>query len=416
VAWAGSRAPATAGSGATSRSKEVLARYLRARFEREAMITAKLQHPAIVPIYEAGTWPDGSAFYAMRLVSGGTLAEAIEKTRTLEDRLALLPYVLALTEALGYAHSRRIVHRDLKPGNVLVGEFGETVVIDWGLAKELDRGSGDGSGGAGGDPDPHAGGSRSAELPHAGAIVGTPCFIAPEQAAGTEIDERADVYALGAILYNLLAGQPPYWDSTEHSADRLLAAAREVPPTPIEQLAPRTPSDLRAIVLRAMAHDPAARYPSAKEMAQELRRFQTGQLLGSREYSARERLARWIRATARPSRSARSRSACSRSSSASACSRSWRGSARPGRRSTRASSSGAGSCSSTATPRRRRRTWPRRSPSSPAIRSRSGSPRSRCATCRGGSTALRAPRWRSPPEATGSRSGRPTDRSSGSIR
>jgi len=269
--------------------KEVLAPYLRARFEREAMITARLQHPAIVPIYEAGSWPDGSAFYTMRLVSGGTLGEAIDKAGSFEGRLALLPHVLALTEALGYAHSRRIVHRDLKPGNVLVGEFGETVVIDWGLAKELGRDT------SGGEPDLPGAGSRSAELTHAGAIVGTPCFIAPEQAAGSEIDERADVYALGAILYNLLAGQPPYWDSTEHSADRLLAAAREVPPTPIEQLAPRTPADLRAIALRAMAHDPAARYPSAKEMAEELRRFQTGQLLGSRAYSVRERLVRWIR-------------------------------------------------------------------------------------------------------------------------
>ena len=272
--------------------KEVLAPYLRARFEREAMITAKLQHPAIVPIYEAGTWPDGSAFYTMRLVSGGTLADAIAKARTLEDRLALLPHVLALTEALGYAHSRRIIHRDLKPGNVLVGEFGETVVIDWGLAKELDRSSG---GDGGGEPGRHGGGADSAELTRAGAVVGTPCFIAPEQAAGAEIDARADVYALGAILYNLLAGHPPHWDSTEHSVDRLLDAAREVPPTPIARLAPRTPADLRAIVERAMARDRAARYPSAKEMAEELRRFQTGQLLASREYTARERLVRWVR-------------------------------------------------------------------------------------------------------------------------
>ena len=267
--------------------KEVLAPYLRARFEREAMITAKLQHPAIVPIYEAGTWPDGSAFYTMRLVSGGTLAEAMEKTRTLEERLALLPHVVALTEALGYAHSRRIVHRDLKPGNVLVGEFGETVVIDWGLAKELDR--------ADGKAEANEEGLESPELTRAGSVVGTPCFIAPEQAAGTEIDERADVYALGAILYNLLAGHPPHWDSTEHSADRLLDAAREVPPTPLEKLAPRTPADLRAIVERAMARDKEARYPTAKEMAEELRRFEAGQLLGSREYGLRELVVRWIR-------------------------------------------------------------------------------------------------------------------------
>ncbi len=278
--------------------KEVLAPYLRARFEREATITAKLQHPAIVPVYEAGAWPDGSAFYTMRLVSGGTLGEAIEKAGSFEARLALLPHVLALTEALGYAHARRIVHRDLKPGNVLVGEFGETVVIDWGLAKDLDRSPGGGGAGGeagGGEADRHGSDVDSAELTRAGSIIGTPCFIAPEQAAGAAIDERADVYALGAILYNLLAGHPPYWDCTEHSAELLLAAAREVSPTPIEQLAPRTPADLRAIVERAMARDPAARYPSAKEMAEELRRFEAGQLLGSREYRLHEILTRWIR-------------------------------------------------------------------------------------------------------------------------
>jgi eukaryotic-like serine/threonine-protein kinase len=266
--------------------KEVLAPELRARFEREAAITARLQHPAIVPIYEAGSWPDGSAFYTMRLVSGGTLADAMARTRTLEDRLALLPHVVAVTEALGYAHARRVIHRDLKPANILVGEFGETLVIDWGLAKELDRSAPDGGGG--GDP-------ASLELTRAGSVVGTPCFIAPEQAAGDEIDERADVYALGAILYNLLAGHPPHWDSTEHSAERLLDAARRLPPTPLGKLAPRTPADLRAIVERAMAHDRAARYPTAVQMAEELRRFEAGQLLGSRQYSARALLVRWIR-------------------------------------------------------------------------------------------------------------------------
>jgi serine/threonine protein kinase len=159
---------------------------LRPRFEREAAITARLQHPAIVPIYEAGTWPDGKAFYAMRLVEGRTLARAIDAATTLEARIALLPHVVAVTEALAYAHDKRVIHRDLKSGNVLVGAFGETVVIDWGLAKELDR------------PDvedeptaPHH------ALTRVGSVMGTPCFMAPEQARGEPLDERADVYALG---------------------------------------------------------------------------------------------------------------------------------------------------------------------------------------------------------------------------
>jgi WD40 repeat protein/tRNA A-37 threonylcarbamoyl transferase component Bud32 len=267
--------------------KEVLAPELRARFEREAMITARLQHPAIVPIYEAGMWPDGSPFYTMRLVAGGTLSDAMDKAGTLEERLALLPHVIAVTEALGYAHARRVVHRDLKPANVLVDEFGETVVIDWGLAKELER--------AATEDDSSDGMPAAPDLTRVGSVVGTPCFIAPEQAAGDEIDERADVYALGAILYQLLAGHPPYWDGVEHSADQLVAAARKHPPTPIGELAPRAPVDLRAIVERAMARDKAARFPTAKEMAEELRRFETGQLLRSREYRLRELLVRRLR-------------------------------------------------------------------------------------------------------------------------
>jgi WD40 repeat protein len=267
--------------------KEVLGPELRARFEREVAITAQLQHPAIVPVYEAGTWPGGSAFYTMRLVSGGTLAEAIARTRSLEQRLALLPHVNALTDALAYAHARRIVHRDLKPSNVLVGEFGETVVIDWGLAKELDHEVG-GTGGA-------ALARRAPGLTVAGSVMGTPGFMAPEQAAGENVDARADVYALGAILYNVLAGHPPYLDREGITPDAMIALARDRPPTPLARLAPRVPEDLRAIVERAMAREPSGRYPTAKELADELHRFEAGQLLRSRDYRVRDLLARWIR-------------------------------------------------------------------------------------------------------------------------
>ena len=266
--------------------KEVLAPSFRARFEREALITARLQHPAIVPIYEAGTWPDGSAFYTMRLVWGTTLQKAIAERDTLEKRLALLPQVIAAVEALGYAHSRRVVHRDLKPGNILVGEFGETVVIDWGLAKEIDRADVMVS---------TSDVSLAADLTHAGSVMGTPCFMSPEQAAGEALDERADVYALGAIIYNLLAGHPPHWDTADHTADRLVDAARNDRPTALATLAARAPADLRAIVERAMARNPKDRYRTGKEMAEELRRFEAGQLIGSRDYTLRDLVMRWLR-------------------------------------------------------------------------------------------------------------------------
>ena len=108
-----------------------------ARFRREALIAARLQHPAIVPIYEAGVWANGSPFFAMRHVDGESLDLAIGQHEDLRARLALLPHVIAVAEALAYAHARGVIHRDLKPHNVLVGDFGETVVIDWGLAKDL---------------------------------------------------------------------------------------------------------------------------------------------------------------------------------------------------------------------------------------------------------------------------------------
>src|SRR4051812_2271356 len=105
----------------------------RGRFQREALITARLQHPGIVPVYEAGRWPSGDPFFAMKLVSGRPLDRVIAETATLADRLALLPRLAAAADAIAYAHSQRVIHRDLKPANVLIGEFGETVVIDWGL-------------------------------------------------------------------------------------------------------------------------------------------------------------------------------------------------------------------------------------------------------------------------------------------
>jgi len=256
------------------------------RFLREARITARLQHPSIVPVYEAGRWPGGEPFYAMKLVSGRSLARLIESMGSLDERLAALPHVLAVAEAMAYAHSQRVIHRDLKPSNILVGEFGETVVIDWGLAKELDK------------PDtaaPESSTSPTSPRPdhtQLGTILGTPAYMPPEQAAGQLVDERADVYSLGVILYHLLAGRPPYSDTTSREVlERVLTEA----PTPLAQLQPRLTQELLDIVSRAMARDPAQRYPTALELAEDLRRFQRGQLVGAHRYTPWERLLRFVR-------------------------------------------------------------------------------------------------------------------------
>jgi WD40 repeat protein len=252
-----------------------------ARFEREARVTARLQHPAIIPIYEIGKWPDGSPFYAMRMVEGGTLRAALAEASTLEARLALLPSVISAAEAIAYAHSHRVIHRDLKPSNIMVGDFGETVVIDWGLAKDLSTDD---------DIAPDAGPFRGNAdgLTMVGSVVGTPAYMPPEQAAGEAVDERSDVYSLGAILYHLLAGTAPFKADT---SEQLLALVKSQPPAPIAN----APPDLLSIVDKAMSRSPADRYANAGELVAELVRYRSGQLVGAHDYSRGELVRRWIR-------------------------------------------------------------------------------------------------------------------------
>jgi tetratricopeptide (TPR) repeat protein len=257
------------------------------RFEREALITAALQHPAIVPVYEAGRWPNGSPFYAMKLVEGEPLDRAIARQASLAQRIALLPNVIAVADALAYAHQRRIIHRDLKPANVLLGPFGETYVIDWGLAKRLDVADDDAP-----TLRPSATRLAGGELTVEGDIVGTPLYMPPEQASGESVDQRADVYALGAMLYHTLAGAPPY----EHArAEVMLARVIEAPPIALTARVEGVPADLVAIVNKAMARVPTDRYADAAQLAADLRRFQAGQLVLAHEYSTMARVARFVR-------------------------------------------------------------------------------------------------------------------------
>lgn len=257
-----------------------------ARFIREAKITARLEHPSIVPVHEAGRWPDGTPFYAMKLIAGRSLKQLIEQADTFEDRLKLLPSVLAVAEAIAYAHSEGVIHRDLKPSNVIVGDYGETVVIDWGLAKDLR---------ATDDDAPHAGPYRTreegAELTQAGEILGTPAYMPPEQARGEEVDERADVYSLGAMLYHVLAGRAPFDGAT---SEEVLRKALGTTPRPLRERTPHALAELSAIVDRAMQRSPNSRYPSAGEFADDLRRYQNGQLVKAHHYTVLGIVRRWI--------------------------------------------------------------------------------------------------------------------------
>ncbi len=265
------------------------------RFQREALITARLQHPGIVPVYEAGRWPSGEPFFAMKLVQGKPLDKVIAEATKLEDRLAIIPRLAAACDAIAYAHSMRVIHRDLKPGNVLLGDFGETVVIDWGLAKDLD--ASDSFESANRKPRKNRPSisierTGSSTLTVAGAVMGTPAYMAPEQARGEQVDQRADVFALGAMLYHTLAGVPPY---NARTATDVIAAAALGKVIPLRDRERNAPADLVAIVERAMAQEPSARYPEAGELAHELRRFLTGQLVDAHRYTAWQKVLRFVK-------------------------------------------------------------------------------------------------------------------------
>jgi WD40 repeat protein len=254
------------------------------RFAREAKLTARLEHPAIVAVHEAGRWPGGRPFYAMRFVAGTPLDEEIARRPALVDRIGLLPSLVTVAQAVAYAHEQRIVHRDVKPQNVILGPFGETVLIDWGLAKDL----------AEGDDAPAGGGVYRAggagDLTQLGA--GTASYMPPEQAQGGPPAPGMDVYALGATLYHTLAGRPPYGLVDAAAARRLLLAG---PPPPLESAAPDVPPELAAITAKAMARRPEDRFATAKDLAAELERYLAGRRLRTYRYSTAELLGLFAR-------------------------------------------------------------------------------------------------------------------------
>lgn len=251
---------------------------LTSRFLREARLTGQLEHPGIVPVYEVGQRVDGTFYYTMKLVRGETLRGVLRKMDSLDGRIKLVPHVVDLCQAVAYAHSRGIIHRDLKPDNVMIGEFGETVVIDWGIAKV--RGH-DGATDAVAAPSERSDAEAGVQTEN-GSVLGTPAYMSPEQASGdlTRVDERSDVYALGAVLYEVLTGRPVFSGRTV--AEVIYKVINESP-QPVRMIERRVPRELAAICERALSRAPSARFASAGEMAEALQSFVSGRIFGPRE-------------------------------------------------------------------------------------------------------------------------------------
>jgi serine/threonine protein kinase len=226
-----------------------------ARLVHEARIIARLEHPGIVPVHDAGRLPDGRLYYAMKLVHGRRLDESVHPSTALAERLRIF---LKICDAVAFAHARGVLHRDLKPQNIMIGPFGEVLVMDWGVAKEVGGREPPADGTAG-----HSHGSP-ARTAH-GTVVGTPGYMAPEQARGDvdALDERADVYGLGAILYFLLTDRAP--------------AREALPTTPPRRSDRSIPRSLEAVCLRALAADPADRYVGVADLNGDVVRFLAGQ-------------------------------------------------------------------------------------------------------------------------------------------
>jgi len=244
-------------------------------FAEEARITGQLEHPNIVPIYEFGMQETGRRYLCMRLVEGETLEATLERVgeaRLEPDALAdFLHVFVKVCEAVSFAHSRGVIHRDLKPMNIMISDFGQVYLLDWGVARILPGlGQGPRVRPAEGEAE-----RRARDLP--GALIGTPCYMAPEQIQGKHdtLDQRTDVFALGGTLYQILTGQPPL------TTDAIRAIWMRQTPPPIarpEQIVPggRMPPELARIAMKATAFDPADRYPSVAELKRDVESFQRG--------------------------------------------------------------------------------------------------------------------------------------------
>lgn len=273
----------------------------RWRFLQEARVTGNLQHPHIVPVYGLGTEAN-DLFYSMRLIDGQTLKEHIEQLctdpeRSLSTRAGLTRFLemfLKIAQAIAYAHARGVIHRDLKPENVMVGRFGEVVVLDWGLAKLTGNTPSEES-----EFLPLRAEQLATEgldqLTQAGMILGSPLYMAPEQAQGhvDDIDARTDVYGLGGILYHALTLKPPHSPATLATPREHIERICEENVPSVRESHSYVPRPVAAIVAKCLARNPDERYPTAEALIRDVELFVAGDQVSVYEEPWHERLFRW---------------------------------------------------------------------------------------------------------------------------
>lgn len=264
------------------------------RFLREARVTAQLQHPATVPVYELGRDVDGRLYFTMKRVVGKTLRHILEQIAAknreyvdgypLEERLNIFVQVC---QAVAYAHAQGVIHRDLKPANIIVGEFGEVMLLDWGLAKVFD------------EPDEfadHVFQSTSAAqlaLTFPGKRYGTPLYMSPEQAEGnTEVDERCDIYLLGSVLYEILTMKTLIWgDDIDEVLHRIMH--EDLPRPRMRAPERKIPPELDSICMKALARRPEDRYTTVLELVDDIRRYLRDQPVSVHSDSVATRILKW---------------------------------------------------------------------------------------------------------------------------